>query len=41
MTRIHRNAAAGQWQEVDELRSNETLRLDAIPTFAIRLDSFG
>jgi Uma2 family endonuclease len=37
---IHRNAAAGQWQETVQLRSSETLRFDAIPSFAIRLDQF-
>jgi hypothetical protein len=40
ITLIHRNAAAGQWQETVQLRSSETLRFDAIPSFAIRLDQF-
>jgi Uma2 family endonuclease len=39
-TWIHKRAATGQWQEVVEVRSSETLRFDAIPAFAIRLDRF-
>jgi Uma2 family endonuclease len=39
-TWIQRNAAAGQWQEIVELRSSETLRFDAIPALAVRLDQF-
>src|SRR3954447_2368872 len=36
----HRGAAGGQWQEITEVRPNETLRFDAIPTFSLRLDQF-
>jgi Uma2 family endonuclease len=39
-TWIHRSAAAGEWRDVAERRSNETLRIDAIPGFAVRLDQF-
>jgi hypothetical protein len=39
-TRIHRNAVAAQWQEIVELGSSETLRFDAIPALAVRLDQF-
>jgi Uma2 family endonuclease len=39
-TWIHRSAAASAWQDILEVRSNETLRFDAIPSFAIRLDQF-
>ena len=39
-TWIHRSAAAGAWQDILEVRSNETLRFDAIPSFAVRLDQF-
>jgi Uma2 family endonuclease len=40
MTRIHRNPAASAWKEIVEVRSNEILRFDAIPAFAVRLDQF-
>ena len=39
-TWIHRNAAAGQWQEIVEVPPSEALRFDTIPAFAIRLDQF-
>jgi Uma2 family endonuclease len=39
-TWIHRSAAAGAWQDILEVRSNETLRFNAIPSFAVRLDKF-
>jgi hypothetical protein len=37
---VHKHATDGQWNEISEVRANETLRFDAIPTFAIRLDEF-
>jgi Uma2 family endonuclease len=39
-TWIQSSAAAGLWQDVVEVRSSETLRFDAIPAFAVRLDQF-
>jgi Uma2 family endonuclease len=39
-TSVHKHATDGQWNEISEVRANETLRFDAIPTFAIRLDQF-
>jgi Uma2 family endonuclease len=39
-TSVHKHATDGQWHEITDVRANETLRFDAIPTFAIRLDQF-
>jgi hypothetical protein len=39
-TWIHKSAAAGAWRDITETPSNETLRLDAIPALAVRLDQF-
>jgi len=39
-TWIHKSAAAGAWRGITETPSNETLRLDAIPALAVRLDQF-
>jgi Uma2 family endonuclease len=39
-TWVHRSAAEGHWRDIIEVRPNETLRFDAIPSFAVRLDQF-
>lgn len=37
-TWIYKSVAAGAWRDITETPSNETLRLDAIPALAVRLD---
>jgi Uma2 family endonuclease len=39
-TLVHRHATNGQWHEITEFRSNQTLSCAAIPAFAVQLDQF-